>query len=221
MRLWRGLFTRLERYHKLDSKDPEHIWVLHFLFMSEIQHDCDEFTKDWNSHPLSGRGHNRSPLVRLTSYPYLFCILTGSKDMRLLERLEHGVYKGNSGEVDYMTLTQYCAGINGDVQSVTENISKGQEVHVRHSPVEAARSKPPFRTTLQLEAFQQALQQATSMDLRPAYLGLDLPYEPSETFYTGRSRKGITVPLPYNVWYPRVLVWCQAIDLVTRIKLCS
>ena len=141
--------------------------------------------------------------------------------MRLLEWLEHGVYKGNSGEVDYSTLTQYCAGINGDVQSVTENISKGQEVHVRHSPVEAARSKPPFRTTLQLEAFQQALQQAMSMDLRPAYLGLDLPYEPSETFYTGRSRKGITVPLPYNVWYPRVLVWCQAIDLVTRIKLCS
>ena len=62
-RLWRGFFTRLERNHKLNRKDPEHIWTLQFLFMGEIQRDCDEFRKDWNSHPLSGRGHNRSPLV--------------------------------------------------------------------------------------------------------------------------------------------------------------
>ena len=61
--LWRGLFTRLEWDHKLNRMDPEHIWVLQFLFMNEIQQDCDEFMKDWNSHPLSGRGHNRCPLV--------------------------------------------------------------------------------------------------------------------------------------------------------------
>ena len=139
--------------------------------------------------------------------------------MRLLERLEHGVYKGDSEEIDPSTLTQYCAGINGDAQSIPDKITKGQEVHVRHPPVEAAQSGSPFQSILKLEAFQQALQQATSRDLRPAYLGLDLPYEPSETFYTGRSRKGITVPLPYDVWYPRILVWCRAIDLVTRIKL--
>jgi len=140
--------------------------------------------------------------------------------MRLLKRLEHGVYEGVS-EVDPSTIAQYCAGVNGDVQSIMEKVSEGQEVHVRHPPVEAARSRSPFQTTLELDAFQQALQQATSMDLRPAYLGLDQPYEPSETFYTGRSRKGITVPLPYDIWHPRILLWCRAIDLVTRIKLYS
>ena len=221
MRLWRGLFTRLERIHKLNQKDPEHIWILQFLFMGEIQQDCDEFVKDWNSHPLSGRGKNRSPLVRFRFYIYLFSVLTGSKDIRMLERLEHGVYKGDSEEINPSTLAQYCAGANGDGRSITDMIAAGQESQVRHPPVEAARSKSPFQSTLELEAFQQALQQATSKGLRPAYLGLDLPYGPSETFFTGRSRKGITVPLPYDVWYPRILLWCRALDLVTRIKLYS
>ena len=148
-------------------------------------------------------------------------VLIGSKDIRLLERLEHGVYEGDSEEIDPSTLAQYCAGVNGDVQSITDQIVKGQEVHVRHPPVEAAQCKSPFRSTIELDAFQQALEQTTARDLRPAYLGLDLPYAPSETFYTGRSRKGITVPLPYNIWYPRALLWCRALDLATRIKLYS
>ena len=147
--------------------------------------------------------------------------LTNLKDMRLLERLEHGVYKGDSEKINPSTLAQYCAGVNGDAQSMTKRIAEGQESHIRHPPVEAARCKSPFHSTLELEVFQQALQQSTSKDLRPAYLGLDLPYAPSETFYTGRARKGITVPLPYDVWYPRILLWCRAIDLVTRIKLYS
>lgn len=220
-RLWRGFLTRLERNHKLNRGDPEHIWVLQFLFMGEIQQDCDEFRRDWNSHPLSGRGHNRSPLVSFQTH-HVAMLLTHLQDIRLLERLENGVYKGDSEEVHPSTLAQYCAGVNsGDAQSITSKVAKGQEVHVRHPPVEAARSRSPFRSTLELEAFQLALQQTTSNDLRPAYLGLDLPYEPAETFYTGRSKKGLTVPLPYDIWFPRILLWCRSIDLVTRIKLYS
>jgi len=113
-----------------------------------------------------------------------FNVLTSSKDMRLLEHLEHSVYKGDSEEVDPSTLAQYCAGVNGDTQSITDKISKGQEVHVRHPPVEAAQGKSPFRSTLEFKAFQRALQHATTKDLHPAYVGLDLPHEPSETFYT-------------------------------------
>jgi hypothetical protein len=190
--------------------------------MADIQQDCDEFRRDWNSHPLSGRGHNRSPLVRIHHhYPLelLTCLL---KDIRLLERLENGVYKGDSEEIHPSTLAQYCAGVNSsNAQSITRKIAKGQETHVRNPPVEAARSRSPFRSPFELEAFKEALQQATSNDLRPAYLGLDLPYEPAETFYTGRSKKGHTVPLPYDVWFPRILLWCRSLDLITRIKLYS
>ena len=58
-----------------------------------------------------------------------FCVLTDSKDMRLLERLEHGVYEGVS-TVEPSTVAQYCAGVNRDVQSIMEKVSKGEEAHV-------------------------------------------------------------------------------------------
>ena len=58
-----GPFTRLERLHFLERDDPQHIWLLHTLFLEDIQCDCDEFCKSWNSHPLSGKGQNISPLV--------------------------------------------------------------------------------------------------------------------------------------------------------------
>ena len=132
------------------------------------------------------------------------------------------MFKGDSEEVHPSTLAQYCAGVNGNnAQSLATKVAKGQEAHVRHPPVEAAGSGSPFRSTLELRAFKEALQQTTSNDLRPAYLGLDLPYEPTETFYTGRSKKGLTVPLPYDVWFPRILLWCRSIDLITCIKLYS
>jgi len=63
--LWlEGFFyTQLERLYFLERDDPHHIWLLHSLFLDDIQHDCEEFQRDWNSHPLSGRGKNMSPLV--------------------------------------------------------------------------------------------------------------------------------------------------------------
>lgn len=159
-------------------------------------------------------------LYALSSTLHLFRLLMHLKDIRLLERLENGVYKGDFEEVHPSTLAQYCAGVNGSgAQSITSKITKGQEAHIRHPPVEAACSRSPFQSSLELKVFEEALQQATLDDLRPAYLGLDLPYEPAETFYTGRSRKGLTVPLPHDVWFPRILLWCRSIDLITRIKL--
>lgn len=54
--------------------------------------------------------------------------------MHLLERLEHDIYKDGPEEIDPSTIAKYCAGVNGDVQSITETISKRQEPHVRHPP---------------------------------------------------------------------------------------
>jgi hypothetical protein len=62
-RSWRAFFTRLERLHRLDRQNPHHIWLLHTLFLEDIQHDCKEFIKDWNNHPISGKGANMSPVV--------------------------------------------------------------------------------------------------------------------------------------------------------------
>lgn len=62
-RRWRGFFLRLERLHGLNRRNPQHLWLLHFLFLDDINKDCELFQVMWNHHPLSGEGRNRSPLV--------------------------------------------------------------------------------------------------------------------------------------------------------------
>ncbi|TFK60363.1 hypothetical protein BDN72DRAFT_736080, partial [Pluteus cervinus] len=55
-RYWRAFFLRLERCHQLDRKKPHHLWLIHVLFLDEINQDCEEFELNWNNHPLSGKG---------------------------------------------------------------------------------------------------------------------------------------------------------------------
>jgi len=62
-RLWRGFFTRLERLYRLDRTNPHHLWLLNYLFLDMINADCDNFQREWNHHPLSGLGSDRSPQV--------------------------------------------------------------------------------------------------------------------------------------------------------------
>ncbi|KAF5366542.1 hypothetical protein D9758_008964 [Tetrapyrgos nigripes] len=76
VRAWRAFFFRLESLHYLDRKNPHHLWLLHLLFLNSIDSDCREFQKDWNAHPISRVGHDRSP-----------------NDLYLLGRLQHGYYK--------------------------------------------------------------------------------------------------------------------------------
>lgn len=64
-RRWRAFFYRLERLHHLDPSKPEHLWLLHHCFLDDINADADQFSNDWNHHPIRGRGaQDKSPLVR-------------------------------------------------------------------------------------------------------------------------------------------------------------
>ena len=65
-RQWRAFFTRLERLHGLDVGDARHLWLLHILFLDDLNHDCQEFVREWNHHPISGRAQNQTPSVSLT-----------------------------------------------------------------------------------------------------------------------------------------------------------
>lgn len=66
-RAWRGFFTRLGRLHNLDRDNAEHLWLLHVLFLNEIENDCDAFRVTWNKHPISDKGKNMSPDVSLST----------------------------------------------------------------------------------------------------------------------------------------------------------
>lgn len=63
VRRWRAFFYRLERMHGLERHNPHHRWLLHYLFLDRIQEDCDTFQQEFNLHPISGEGHDNSPMV--------------------------------------------------------------------------------------------------------------------------------------------------------------
>ncbi|KAI6145409.1 hypothetical protein BKA82DRAFT_3981707, partial [Pisolithus tinctorius] len=42
-RHWHTFFTWLERIHLPDADNTLHIWLLHILFLNDINHDCQVF----------------------------------------------------------------------------------------------------------------------------------------------------------------------------------
>jgi hypothetical protein len=53
-RSWRAFFRRLEKIHLLNIQCAEHLWLLHVLFLPQINSDCETFRNHWNVHPISG-----------------------------------------------------------------------------------------------------------------------------------------------------------------------
>lgn len=58
-------------------------------------------------------------------------------------------------------------------------------------------------------------------DTYPAGFHLSEEYESFESYKTGRSTKPLVIPLPYDVWFPRIIVWCKALDVLKRFSLCK
>jgi hypothetical protein len=59
---WAELFTDLEVYCGLDINNPNHIWLLHELFLPTINNQLALFAEAWNRHRIQIRnGPNRSP----------------------------------------------------------------------------------------------------------------------------------------------------------------
>ena len=66
MRAWRAFFQQLEHLHLLDRSNKHHHWLLHLLFLDAISSNCRKFQSEWNSHPISGVGHHKSPNISIT-----------------------------------------------------------------------------------------------------------------------------------------------------------
>jgi len=78
----------------------------------------------------------------------------------------------------------------------------------------------PFEDTNEMHAYTLALEMALASEEYPAGFGLNDEYESLESYKTGRSTKPLVIPLPYDIWFPRIVVWCKALDLLKRLPLC-
>lgn len=92
---WKVFFQNLEAHHSLNPDLPSHIWLLHHLFLREINQEALEWAESWNSHKLSTSGiGSQSP-----------------RELRFFSMLEHGV-TGFSEEISQDELAEY--GIDWD-----------------------------------------------------------------------------------------------------------
>ena len=66
--------------------------------------------------------------------------------------------------------------------------------------------------------FASTLDVALASSVYPDGFGLHEEYEPLESYKTGRSSKPLVIPLPHNIWFPRIVVWCKAIDLLKHLQ---
>jgi hypothetical protein len=121
-------------------------------------------------------------------------------------------------------------GSNGDAmegfserswQEIFSVITQQQRHNVRHAAAKVARSAMPFETEDDGHAFALALDSALNSHQYPAGFGLEEEYESLESYRTGRSSKALVIPLPHEVWFPRIIVWCKAVDLLKRLPVCK
>ncbi|KAM6488918.1 hypothetical protein JOM56_012674 [Amanita muscaria] len=59
---WKGLFEDLESFQGLNIEQAGHLWLLHHLFLKEMNAELEEWMRGWNSHKMQIKGHpNQSP----------------------------------------------------------------------------------------------------------------------------------------------------------------
>jgi hypothetical protein len=121
----------------------------------------------------------------------------------------------NAGEQDEVELEDFP---EGSWDNIAEIIARAQGHNVRHEAAEVAQSSTPFNSHDEGVIYVRALRTALSLDEFPVGFNLDEEYQSSESYKTGRSSRPLVIALPYNVWFPRILVWCKALNLLKRLE---
>jgi len=109
----------------------------------------------------------------------------------------------------------------GSWQAIARVIAASQKCNIRHDAAGVAESSMPFEDEDEVHAYTLALGTALASSEYPAGFGLNEEYESVESYKTGRSLKPLVIPLPYEVWFPRIIVWCKALDLLKRLPVCK
>ncbi|KAJ6548998.1 hypothetical protein B0H19DRAFT_1300161 [Mycena capillaripes] len=213
-RPWRGFFLRLERLHGLDPNNSHHLWLLHYLFLDEINKDCDDFRNYWNHHPISGKGHDQTPL-----------------DMRLVGELKYGKYADNFHEIHPEVLDRYGNGGKCDICALPTNLSTysnidaaiadDQDHHIRHAAIDVPNHEFPFQSNEAGNIFYSAFTEVKAAEIVPLQFGVapaeweDEGYPETEAVKVGK--KEVEITLPFALWWPRAVARAQGLELLSKI----
>ncbi|KAF9066794.1 hypothetical protein BDP27DRAFT_1145645, partial [Rhodocollybia butyracea] len=242
-RAWRAFFFRLEDLHGLDRKSPFHLWLLHLLFLGPINDDCAEFVENWNAHPISGKGHDRSP-----------------NDLLFLGQLDHGANE-DFPELDPSLLRRFYGVQGRPVQRQAHQTGAGHPIEEEqsdtdpegeddgsewmgidsehpadeghgleneeeewHGVIDTPKYADPFQDDQTHLVFEAALARLNRSGQIPLGYGI----HPSEwdsdgypsvgTIRSGRKgTKRLEVALPDPIWRPRSVQWVQGLYLMNQL----
>lgn len=101
--------------------------------------------------------------------------------------------------------------------NVDDLIAADQTRDIRHEAIDVPTHGSPF-TAEQAEVFFEALSAVKEQGIIPAGFELDVDgYPVRESIHLGRGGKRVSVILPFDIWWPRALLWAQGLDLMTRM----
>ena len=207
-RRWRAFFTRLENLHGLDPGNPFHLWLLHTLFLNDVDRDGQTFRDEWNCHPISGPGtSNKSPKASGIVTRNII-VSHQSQDLRLLGQMRFGVYHEDSDQAE------------DDDDEAADVIASQQREYINHAAISIPTHRNPFDDHEAEVTFFTGLRKVVIQDITPDGFGLtpvEWPsdeYPPFETICVGR-RKYVDISLADPVWFSRARLWCQAIHTLT------
>ncbi|KAJ7580400.1 hypothetical protein C8J56DRAFT_795111, partial [Mycena floridula] len=230
VRRWRAFFTRLERMHGLDHSSPEHLWLIHTLFLDRINEDAEDFKNNWNSHPIRGEAYDKSP-----------------NDMYFLGQARAGFFRdGDDCENIHPETIRKYYGVDGsshrtgletgaghpederagEIEDLSNKISAEQQKQVKHSAVKVPRHANPFISgSVAEEVFFSTLQEVIVSGVLSAGYGV-LPHEWDNGVYpdieylpVGRLKKPIMLSLADPIWKARAELWAQGLLVLSQFSM--
>ncbi|KAJ7183656.1 hypothetical protein C8R46DRAFT_1159146 [Mycena filopes] len=219
VRRWRGFFWRLERLHQLDVNRPEHLWLLHVMFLDSINADCDEFQTNWNNHPMAGHEtYEKSPNASLGRY---------RDDCEGLHPDTIAQYYGVYGK--RRAAGEAGAGNPPDEEvpaALEDQIALDQNPQIRHDAIEVPDHRNPFSDDTGSESlFFELLAEVVEEEVIPTGYGV-LPEEWGEDGYPDveiltagkRGKTKIRVSLANPIWRQRAELWVQALNVLSHFN---
>jgi len=200
----------------LNPQNANHLWLLHALFLDDINQDCSDFRAEWNCHPIWGPDTNdKSPKVSSWLYFQLAEDLKFIQDLRFLGQTLFGIYRDDCEGIHPDVIEEYY-GVHGRPASrqphqtgaghpadeeddadeqppdMIESINDQQRQNIHHEAIRVPSHRSAFGTDEETQQFFAVLAEVVAKQITPAYCQLtpdeweDDQYPAFETIRAGR-----------------------------------
>ncbi|KAG8913221.1 hypothetical protein FRC01_004663 [Tulasnella sp. 417] len=231
----RGIKAQIEHHTSgAHAANETHRWLLRYLFLKDLNADAQSFIENWNHHPVSGPGpQNKSPEDMRLIGQALHGIYVDDRFHGVHADLIQKYYGRDEVSSQHppdhtgagYTRDEFGEDNNGHMPAEAEEpfspsnlaearIAADQKRHLRHDAVPVPKGSCPFESQSELDLFDHVLTQLKQEGAIPA-IAARSGFNELEALKVGK--RTIQITLPVGIWHPRVVLWCQGLQVMTTI----